>query len=317
MKWQLKPSTSALHHVRIVVAHALLTNVALVQLRADTLVLFILTWAPICNLIGLQKFLQTVGSAAEGVAPRGCIYKSVLCISVLSFNIYRDFRTMMRILILQICFATICFQGVYSSFSLHNIVPSSNFFRQTKQDQQCFNDQIDEHFDSNTEFFECAQMFGDSKIESEDDLEDFFDLLCTTECGDFFIDAAKECDFENASAIILFESLCETNSNGDVCYELSNTYNNYGAIESSCAEDLSNSGTCTCESDLEDAVEDLGCCIDAFHQIAEEFSGGSVNPQDVYDDCGVDLPAPCSTVSHHVYISMILFAMVVIALVMA
>ena len=39
VKWQLKPSTSALHHVRIVVAHALLTNLALalLQLSAEGL----------------------------------------------------------------------------------------------------------------------------------------------------------------------------------------------------------------------------------------------------------------------------------------
>ena len=222
----------------------------------------------------------------------------------------------MRILILQICFATICFQGVYSSFSLQNIAPS-NFFRQTEQDEECFNDQIDEHFDSTAEYFECVQMFSDAEIESEDDIEDFFDLLCTTECGEFFFEAAEECELETASAILQFEPFCETNSNGDVCYELFNTYISYAAIESSCAEDLSNSGTCTCESDLEDAVEDLGCCIDVYHQIAVEFSGGPENPQNVYDECGVDLPAACSTASHHVYISMILFAMVVIALMMA
>ena len=122
---------------------------------------------------------------------------------------------------------------------------------------------------------------------------------------------------EGSYVVLAFKPLYESNSYGDVCYELFNTYENYKYIGISCALILSNSGTCTCESDLEDAVEDLGCCIDAFHQLAEELSGGSENPQDIYDECGVDLPAPCSTVSHHVYIFMILFAMVVTAVLMA
>ena len=245
--------------------------------------------------------------------------------------------TMKKTLILQICFAIFCFQGVYCRLSVGNIFPPSNFFRQTA-DEECINEQIDEHFDNDIEFIDCVNMltdFDDSDNQTDqeqlDQIINYFEVLCTTECGDFYFEVAEECEFEYSSKIVdTLQPLCETNSNGDVCYELFTTYLSYAEVETSCTLDyLSNSGTCTCESDLEDAVEDLGCCVSVYHQfvdgdsqgspnqIAEEFSGGSVNTQDIYDECGVDLPAACSTVSHHVYISMILFAMVVTALMMA
>ena len=233
---------------------------------------------------------------------------------------------MQKILILQICLAIFCFQGVYCRLSRGNIFPPSNFFRQTDEDE-CINEQIDEHFDNDfDEFEDCVNMIPDFEIDFDDSDEqtdqfivsNFFRVLCATECGDFYFDVLKECGLENSSTVDALQSLCESNSNGDTCYELLATYLNYGEIERNCTtEYLFNSGTCTCESELEDAVEDLGCCIDAYHQLVEDTVGESVNPQDIYDDCGVDFPAPCSTVSHHVYISMILFAMVVTAVMMA
>ena len=227
---------------------------------------------------------------------------------------------MLKILILQICFAILCFQGVYCSVSLRNFLHFPNIFRQTEQ-QECLQEQLDEHFNDLSEVQECQDMvtnleFSDEQTDEEQQamFDGFLHLLCTTKCGDFLFAVAEECETDDPSAILVFKPLCESNSNGDVCYEFFTTYLlNYVEIESNCITD---SGTCTCESDLEDAVEDLGCCIDTYHEFVEQANEGSFSQQDLYDVCDVDIPPGCSSL-HNLYIFYILYAMVVIAVMMA
>ena len=257
----------------------------------------------------------------------------------------------MQRIILQICFAIICFQAVCCSVSRSNLLPFSNLRRQTQQ-QQCVLEQIDEHFSDNSQYVECTEMLTNNDLELSDEQTDeeqqamvdqYFELLCTTECGDFIFAVSEECGVGDASEIQAVKAFCGSNSNKDICYELFTDYFNYYDIELNCTVDyyLSNSGTCECESELETAVDDLGCCIDAYHQLLVNQQV-SINPRDIYDSCDVDLPTGCPPHSttikptsttikptsttikptstngaHYMYIFYMLYAMVVTAVLMA
>ena len=235
---------------------------------------------------------------------------------------------MQRILILQICFAIICFQAVCCSVPRLNLLSFSNLLRQTEQQQQqCVSEQLDEHFSDNSQYVECREMFTNNNLEFSDEQTDeeqqamfdqYFELLCNTECGDFIFAVSEECEIGDASEIQALKAFCGSNSNEDICYELFIDYSNYLGIELNCTVDkLSISGTCECQSELETAVDDLGCCIDAFHQLIIIIIEGSFDPRDIYDSCDVDLPTGCTNGAYHMYVFYMLYAMVLIAVLMA
>ena len=234
---------------------------------------------------------------------------------------------MQRILILQICFAIICFQAVCCSVSRLTLLPFSNLLRQTEQQQQCVSEQIDEHFSDNSQYVECSEMFTDNDLEFSDEqtdeekqamLDQYFELLCNTECGDFIFAVSEECGAGDVSKIQTVKAFCGSNSNEDICYERFIDYSNYYDIELNCTLDnLFISETCECQSELETAVDDLGCCIDAYHQLFIMVNEGSYDPRDIYDSCDVDLPTGCTNGAYHMYIFYILYAMVLIAVLMA
>ena len=230
----------------------------------------------------------------------------------------------MQRIILQICFAIICFQAVCCSVSRSNLLPFSNLRRQTQQ-QQCVLEQIDEHFSDNSQYVECTEMLTNNDLELSDEQTDeeqqamvdqYFELLCTTECGDFIFAVSEECGVGDASEIQAVKAFCGSNSNEDICYELFTDYFNYYDIEVDCTVDNFSSGTCECQSELETAVDDLGCCIDAYHQLLVNQQV-SINPRDIYDSCDVDLPTGCTNGAHYTYIFYMLYAMVVTAVLMA
>ena len=96
----------------------------------------------------------------------------------------------------------------------------------------------------------------------------------------------------NASDIQQMKAFCRSNTNEDICYEFFIDYIDYFDIEINCFLDYYASGTCGCQSELKTIVDDLGCCIDPYHQsIINEFA---FNLRDIYDVCDVDLPTGCT-----------------------
>ena len=161
--------------------------------------------------------------------------------------------------------------------------------------------------------------FSDEQTDEEQQavVDQYFELLCTTECGAFIFAVSEECGV--GSEIQAVKAFCGSNSNEDICYELFIDYFNYYEIELNCTVDnFFTAGTCECQSELQTAVDDLGCCIDAYHQLVIIINEGAFNPRDIYDSCDVDLPTGCTNGAYHImYIFYMLYAMAVIAVLMA
>ena len=214
----------------------------------------------------------------------------------------------MQRIILQICFSIICFQEVCCSVSRRNLLPFSNLRRQTEPfpEQQCVFEKFDEHFigDNNSQFVaECravissiglgATDLSDEQTDEEQaSIDQTFEQLCNPDCGDFILAASVDCGYVNASDIQPTKAFCRSNTNEDICYEFFIDYIDYFDIEINCFLDYYASGTCECQSELKTIVDDLGCCIDPYHQsIINEFA---FNLQEIYDVCDVDLPTGCT-----------------------
>ena len=106
--------------------------------------------------------------------------------------------------------------------------------------------------------------------------------LCLPDCGNVFLDAYAACGDDSQRSTLA--SLCSSNRNGNLCYELH--VENLALISN--ARSCSGSGQCNCLQ-LSEGVTRQGCCINILHDIYK--SRGIFGPLEVaYGDCSIALP---------------------------
>jgi hypothetical protein len=160
--------------------------------------------------------------------------------------------------------------------------------------QQCALDRFDAVFQGNNSRFvmECratAVLGNELNFTQQSDINDFYGIFCTPECGNVFLDAYDVCGaFENPEERSYLAGLCGSNDNGNFCYEIFLDSINLLGSAYSCAM---NSEECVC-GDLSEGVRRQGCCVDNLHElvvILDDVFGDFV-PEEVYGNCSVSLP---------------------------
>ena len=126
-----------------------------------------------------------------------------------------------------------------------------------------------------------------------------FSVFCDPECGNPLLQLLIDCGIEDDSPgeVDFIAGLCGTQRNGDKCYESLVVGKVSTLIEASCYINFTVDGTCECKSELQTAVEVQGCCIDVYQDYLRALADEDdfdYNPNDLYDECGVDLPGGCN-----------------------
>lgn len=166
---------------------------------------------------------------------------------------------------------------------------------------QCISKKLDTTFAGNNSRFvsDCkSAATQELKMDSLDDLvsqvTNVYSSVCVPECGDAILKAYKDCGYFD----IVFPgteeftiAMCGTNDNGNMCYKLYGKGIALTSRESICYVSYNSLGKCNCQSELSDAVEQQGCCINAYHKLNNGLGLLAYNPDDLYDDiCKVNLP---------------------------
>ena len=127
----------------------------------------------------------------------------------------------------------------------------------------------------------------------------FFRELCKPECGTAILGAYENCgeiDSNNQHVVDFFISLCETNQNGDRCYEMYVSAREHYIAEGACYIGYTTVGFCTCRAKLSEVVDEQGCCLIA-HQDFFTTVFRRYDPVTLYNGCGVDRPERCNSES--------------------
>ena len=138
---------------------------------------------------------------------------------------------------------------------------------------------------ANTEVQEC--IIDRLSESSECDLsmaDPFASVFCLPDCGQLALDVARDCGADPS----VLAALCDSNENGEFCYDLLSRFNE---LIKRAKETCFTSEVCpsACQSELSQGVTELGCCLSVFVDFVEDF-----NPEDLFDECNVDLPESCN-----------------------
>ena len=170
---------------------------------------------------------------------------------------------------------------------------NQEYKRQTDVDQ-CIDDELDDAgVDSACKL--AAESDLDFEEDSQAEINAFFRQFCRPECGNPLLRAVEDCeDIDEDERIIIdfLTSLCGTNEDGERCYQLYTRASNHFAVEASCSEIFAVNGVCSCKSDLQDEVEEQGCCLAAYQDFISDIID-EYNPSELYSECGVDRPSGC------------------------
>ena len=161
--------------------------------------------------------------------------------------------------------------------------------------EQCIDDRLDDAgVDS------ACKSAGEDDIDlesaSQAEINAFFSQFCRPECGNPVRRAIEECediDEDDRIVINFISSLCGTNEDGEQCYQQFDSARNHFSVEASCSENFAENGVCTCKSDLEDEVEEQGCCLDAYQDFFSDIFD-EYDPSGLYSECDVDRPGGCN-----------------------
>ncbi|CAI8045013.1 hypothetical protein GBAR_LOCUS24911 [Geodia barretti] len=197
---------------------------------------------------------------------------------------------------LLLAFMTAFHEANCSTFLHERLITAKVHKRQTPGENQCIEEKMDAYFQGNTSVF-CDQLqyaaleeveFDlDMRAELQQQLELSFGFYCNPECGIVINDVLNECGVYSTPGIEKFNvDLCGTNENGTKCYRLYGKALDSVTTEASCYQTLTSSGKCNCSSDLRDAVEEQGCCIDAYY----DFISNAYSPRALYEGCNEDFP---------------------------
>ena len=170
---------------------------------------------------------------------------------------------------------------------------NQEYKRQTDVDQ-CIDDELDDAgVDSACK--SAAEFDIDLVENTQAEINAFFRQFCRPECGNPVLRAIEDCeDIDEDGRIIInfISSLCGTNEDGEQCYQLYVRASIHFAVETSCSENFTESGVCLCKSDLQDEVEEQGCCLDAYQDFISDILD-EYDPSELYSECGVDRPSGC------------------------
>ena len=165
----------------------------------------------------------------------------------------------------------------------------------------CISEKLDATFAGNNSRFvsDCKSAATvELEMDSLDDLvsqvNSIYDSLCVRECGDVILKAYRDCGYFDVVFPGTEEftiAMCGTNDNGNMCYKLYGKGLALTTHESLCYVGYTSQGKCNCQSELSDAVEQQGCCINAYHKLNNGLGLLAYNPDDLYNDiCKVSLP---------------------------
>ena len=202
-------------------------------------------------------------------------------------------------LIISLCFAMILLHGTSCRSDLLQRVFNQKasafknqarvYPRQTDAEIECYDDELDDALRGESSQFieECKDnVLGLQRIftyMSQSSVNTFGRTFCRPECGNAILAAYEACSGELPSDTKDFYiGLCGTNADGNRCYEI---FFNGGSHSSAIVDCRNSSDQCRsgCRSEIINAVEDQGCCINIYNL----FSTAS-------GSCSVDIPDPCN-----------------------
>ena len=126
-------------------------------------------------------------------------------------------------------------------------------------------------------------------------------VVCERDCERAVIDAYEACGVfeDNPGFEDFIIGLCASDTSGKECYRsYVDAFNViFGRTERFCYAIYKFNGTCTCKAGLEKAVEDIGCCLNVYHNyfVALNITLYDMASELYTDACGVALPKDCST----------------------
>ena len=129
--------------------------------------------------------------------------------------------------------------------------------------------------------------------EPDESIEYLASIVCPPECGQSLLDVLGECG-ATAEEVELIASLCRTNRNGDVCYEL---FDDFIQLQHTDDSTCPSSETCpsSCETLLSDLVTRQGCCLTAFLDFGRIEDPASIA---LFDEqlmsCSITAPGTCT-----------------------
>ena len=198
-----------------------------------------------------------------------------------------------------LAFMTAFYEANCSTFLHERLITAKVHKRQTPGQRQCIEEKMDAYFQGNTSVFvtNCKnaalrEVDLNMRAALQQQIEPIFSAYCNPECGIVINDVLNECGVYSSTfpgSEKLNVDLCGTNEDGTKCYRLYGKALDSITTEASCYRTLTSSGVCTCSSDLRDAVEEQGCCIDAYYDL---FSGipNVYSPRALYEGCNEDFP---------------------------
>ena len=143
----------------------------------------------------------------------------------------------------------------------------------------------------------------DSDYDSQAFINMFYRLFCTPECGNTFIQVNEDCGAfdESPSSKDDLVDICSTNAKDQPCYSfLYDFITFFNSTELECYVSSKLKESCDCKGELSAVVDELGCCITAYHDalmegVEEADLGFPYKPEELYTEyCDVDLPRRCS-----------------------
>ena len=208
-----------------------------------------------------------------------------------------QYNIKMQTFVVFACFAAVILQegGSKTSSSqgaAHELVRRIVTKRQA--DLNCINEKLSENNAAQCESVgdegvELGQSTG--SLLDQSTINAVYEEFCKPECGNAILEALDECGADD-SYIDFLSGLCGTNSDGDSCYEFFVSAVGLQGVAVSCYTTYSQLGYCNCQSALETAVENDGCCL----KVYEDYYSTVVkfDLKDLFDECDVNAPRSCN-----------------------
>ena len=228
-------------------------------------------------------------------------------------------RPKMQSFLVILCTTMIVFHGISCNLfphAVHNPLTdvhadvSKQYKRQAlnvSELVQCVSEKLDDAFPDNsspfvsdcksaatTEFEISSLNIAEGISDLQSQVTKIYRSVCIRKCGNVVINAYDECGvFEILPGLKeLSVSLCGTNQNGDLCYQLYGKGIALISTESSCYVQSLSSGKCGCHPELSQAVTEQGCCIKAYHDFLTGL-GISIY-KSLYNVCKIQDPTGCN-----------------------
>lgn len=196
---------------------------------------------------------------------------------------------------------------LYNSIMKKTIVPES-LKRHKDHEENCIINKLDETIgDDSTCKLAVVATHGYPPDEEEEDILSaheyinyIYDVFCEHDCRRAAIDLYDDCEI-NTHFVDFHVGLCASDSSGKECYQsYIDGFDLLDRIES-CYYRYKRNGKCSCIDELEENMEDIGCCLNVYHDFVHDSSSYYDYDYDYYmqrqnftDACGVTLPGECN-----------------------